>query len=197
MRRGPRRSPSQREGDRSRVASLHLAGKSQWDIASLIGVSRTQVEYDLRIIKLRWKQESAATINEHQNRLLAENRQLRRELWDAWHNSDADKQVTVTKQRRRALNTSATEMPMDQTSEASKRSESRNRNPAYAQPILASLDLEARILGIARPTPLEVHPVIREIHYDSAPHSPDQGRLTIIGSNRPELPEPAESDASA
>jgi hypothetical protein len=189
-------SPAQRAQLRQQIAALALAGLSQDKIALELSIGKPLVQYYWRKLTRQWLKDAATDVAAHRARLLAESRQLRQELWEAWRTSDSNKEVTTTKQRRRALNTAATEMPMDQTSEASKRSESRERNPAYADRIQASLDFEARLLGVMRPTPVEIHQSITEIVYEGTPIEPERGRLVVIGGGGQEaLPEPEPDSA--
>ena len=94
--RGPKRSPTQREGDLELVAKLDRRGWSQIEIANYIGISQQQVSFDLKLVRERYRE---ATLDEMASRVEEKRRQyreVRREAWEAWERSKLESKKTST-----------------------------------------------------------------------------------------------------
>ena len=63
------RTEQQRNSDLVRISKLYLQGHTQLEIAQQIGVSRTQISYDIKQLFLEWKRER---IDVFEERLLIE-----------------------------------------------------------------------------------------------------------------------------
>lgn len=66
----PKRTPTQRAHDLTRIAELYLTGKRQVDIAAELGITQQQVSYDLQEIHRRWRESTLIDINEAKHREL-------------------------------------------------------------------------------------------------------------------------------
>ncbi len=151
------RTRAQIEYDRRRIAALLVAGATELDCANEIGQSWSLAHYDCRVLRQQWRREAAADIAQERANLLAECRQARREVWEEWRDSGGEREVVTTKQRRRGvqLGQRGGDVPVDSTSEASKRTETRHRNPSYLDTLKGLMEFEARLLGVA--TQVDVH----------------------------------------
>ena len=83
----PKRTKMQRENDRYQTAKLHIEGQTQQAIAEVIGVSRPQIQYDLRIIRGQWREVTALNLDEHRAKELARLDVLEATYWQAWKRS--------------------------------------------------------------------------------------------------------------
>lgn len=81
------RTEFQREHDLQLTASLYLQGKTQQEIAGVIGVSRSQIGYDLDEIRERWLTSSIRDFDQARAEALAKIDLLEREAWLAWEQS--------------------------------------------------------------------------------------------------------------
>ena len=95
----PKRTKTEREHDLERVSRLYLDGKSQLEIAALLGVSRQQIGYDLKILHARWLESSMVNFQTVRAKELAKIDNLERIYLEAWARSCEDKQVTSTEKR--------------------------------------------------------------------------------------------------
>src|SRR5688500_4322779 len=66
---------------RKRVAELRAQGRSQREIASMVGASVGTVGGDLKVLMKQWRQEAGLSISEHASRQLAEIREVKRWAW--------------------------------------------------------------------------------------------------------------------
>jgi transposase len=92
---GPKRSKTQREVDRAKVAELDLCGYSQRAIAAKLGVSHQQVGYDLAKIRAGYRQQQTEARDAKVNRSIAALRHMLTELWEAWHAAKLPKERSV------------------------------------------------------------------------------------------------------
>lgn len=103
----PRTSPKRRtqapeigiEERRCRVAELALKGRSQREIAVLMGVSQPTVSKDLIFANQEWRTRRVAAVQSRIDRIIASFDLQRIEAWDAWERSKVPSKTTsVTKE---------------------------------------------------------------------------------------------------
>lgn len=179
----PTRDITQKQYDRARIAQLYLRGYSQYAIAQEMSMTRELVAFDLRVIRKDWKQSAIVDMNEAKHKELHRIDMMEKELWEAWEKSKLTRDITTTRQKRRGLNSQNGDVPVDQTTEAGKRTEQRDPNAAYMDRIGWCIEMRCKILGLYAPAETRHSGVvsqIREISYESQPLKPD-GRLVIIG----------------
>lgn len=92
-----KRDPIQREKDLPRIADLYCRGKTQAEIAEILGLSRQQIGYDLRDIQNRWEQAAVAKIDKRKARERGRLEHLLSVAWQAWERSCQDAEGTHVK----------------------------------------------------------------------------------------------------
>lgn len=85
-----KRTKEVRENDLVKISKLYLQGKTQREIAQVIGVSRVQISYDLKQIFTEWKAERISTFEERLLLELSKIDFLESEAWEAWEKSKVD-----------------------------------------------------------------------------------------------------------
>src|SRR5689334_20019719 len=86
----PKRTHFEHEQDLARTCEMYLKGKTQAEIAQELGVSRSQIEYDISQIKHRWSTQTVHNLDEHRAKELAKLDALEREYWKSWESSADD-----------------------------------------------------------------------------------------------------------
>ena len=66
---------------RKRVAQLRAQGRSQREIAGMVGASVGTVASDLKVLMKQWREEAGVSIREHASQQLAEIREVKRMAW--------------------------------------------------------------------------------------------------------------------
>lgn len=181
----PRRSKAELTETRSRVAHLYLKGLSQRDIAEAVGISRDMVVHDLEAIRTEWKRSAIFDFNLAEQMQLAKIDVVEKEMWDAWERSKANRDVTVTRQRRRSL-PAAGDAVLDNIAEAIKRTEQRDADPRFMQVIMDCIKERNKILGLYAAQEIRHSGAvteIREVFYEAAAVQPgaDEGLMRVIG----------------
>ena len=80
----PTRTPFQIEQDRATTSAMVLAGKEHREIATLLGVSREQITYDVRVIKKRWETRTTMDLTNAKAQEVARIDRLEQVYWEAW-----------------------------------------------------------------------------------------------------------------
>lgn len=86
----PKRTNFEHERDLAKTCELYLKGKTQQEIADELGVSRSQIEYDLNQIRHRWSTQTVYNLDQYKAKELAKLDALEREHWQAWEASEDD-----------------------------------------------------------------------------------------------------------
>lgn len=68
---------------RRNVARLRLRGLSTREIAEALKVSHATIVRDLKVVEADWRALAAGDLDTHKATLLAEHRELRREIWSS------------------------------------------------------------------------------------------------------------------
>lgn len=138
-----KRTTFQLEKDRNETTTLYLEGKTQEFIAEIMGVSRTQITYDLKVIQKRWREQTTVDLDESKAIELARIDNLERVSWMAWERSKEDKETTFTKRGEKG------------DREASIRREGQSGNPAFLDRISWCIDRRCKLLGLDAPVKLD------------------------------------------
>lgn len=91
-----KRTPHQRDADIEFANRLHLQGVPNWQIAERISairpysLSNSQVGYDLKLARERWKQQTALKLDEAKQRELERIDLIEREYWEQFEASQTD-----------------------------------------------------------------------------------------------------------
>lgn len=70
-----------------KITDLYLRGKNQYMIASILGLNRNTVRYDLDAIKEAWQKSALMNFHEAKAIELAKLDKMEMELWDQWERS--------------------------------------------------------------------------------------------------------------
>lgn len=145
----PKRNRVQREIALAEVAAYYLSGVSQHQIAERQGVTRSQVQYDLRILRTRWHEAALRDFDERIAEELAKIDNLEREYWDAWERSTG-RASAVTRERG-----GAPELPMSAAAARSK------GNPGFLVGVQWCIDRRIKLLGIDAPVKVDITERVR------------------------------------
>jgi hypothetical protein len=87
------------ESRRCQVAELFLRGiKRQSELAQRLGVDRSTVSRDLKVLNARWKEAALRDLDAAKGQELERLDRLEREYWQAWANSQGPHEITTTEQ---------------------------------------------------------------------------------------------------
>jgi hypothetical protein len=87
------------ESRRTQIAGLFLRGfKRQSELAERVGVDRSTVSRDLKVLNSRWKESGVRDLDAAKGQELERIDQLEREYWDAWEKSKKAHETTTTEQ---------------------------------------------------------------------------------------------------
>lgn len=103
---GKRRTKSETESDRAKIARYLLKGYEQQEIAAKMGLSESTISRDVKAIRKEWKESALMDFNEARNRELAALNLIERENWRAWMKSKR-KDVVTTLSGGEGMNTHA------------------------------------------------------------------------------------------
>jgi transposase len=145
-----KRTPFQREEDLVQITRLYLQGRTQRDIAEVVGVSQGQVNHDLKLIQTRWRESSIMDMNEAKQRELARLDELEREYWAAWEQSKNER----TKARQESDGKSKDGKP--NVVRATMEREQRDGNPAFLAGVMSCIERRCKLLGLDAPAKAEL-----------------------------------------
>jgi hypothetical protein len=81
------RTPLQRAEDEQKAVAMHLAGKSQPQIAQALGVAQSTITLDLKRVRLRWEATLTEDMAQHKAAELQTIAHIQGEALTAWHQS--------------------------------------------------------------------------------------------------------------
>lgn len=131
-----KRTPTQRQRDLEIIASMYLRGVNQYDIAAELGISQSQVCYDLKEIHKRWRESSLINMHEAKQRELDRIDELERTYWQAWEDSREERTRTRTMRDPEGKVVATVEK------------EQRSGNPAFLSGVQSCIDQRCKILGL-------------------------------------------------
>lgn len=146
------RSKRQREADLEREAELYLQGKTQVQMAEIIGVSRTAIRHDLKTIRKRWidaqvRDYDLATVEQLRRIDLAEAK-----AWQGWENSVRDRSRIV----KEGTEGDADSKKGKKRTKIQITTEQTDGDPRWLNIILSCVDRRCKILGLDAPTRQEL-----------------------------------------
>jgi predicted transcriptional regulator len=145
-----KRTPVERNRDLKLTAEMYIRGKTQYEIASELGISQGQVNYDLKAIQAQWRESTTMNLDEAKGRELARLDELERTFWNAWEASKMER----TKSRQE---TDGSKKDGKLTvKKASTEKEQRDGNPAFLAGVLSCIDRRCKLLGLDAPTKSEL-----------------------------------------
>ena len=131
------------------VAEMYLKGRSMREIGLQIGVSISQVKYDLDAVRKEWREARPAEYSALVDEQLAKIDRLEREAWDAWESSKGVQETTIV----------ATEGTVGDGQQlprkATIRREQAHGNPAHWENAFRCVDRRCKLLGLDAPTRAE------------------------------------------
>jgi hypothetical protein len=143
---GPRRTPAQRLKERTLCAQWYCQGVPQHQMASRLGMSVKQVEYDLRLLRVQWRRERQS-FADRLDVELAKLDNLEREAWEAWHHSRQPTTTTEVRAQSRGPNGGGADVELHRTT----RTEQGYGDPRYLELVLRCIDRRCRLLGLDAP----------------------------------------------
>lgn len=146
MKTGPKRSPLQREQERSTISRLVLQGKTHQEIANFLELERSTITKEIKAIRSEWQRSSLRDFDEDRGQKLAELELVKSELWQSWHDSKEQKE-TILKEK------------IGGGGEIGKlkiatRNQSSTGDAAYLSGVVACLKEEAKLLGLYPEEPI-------------------------------------------
>jgi len=135
---GPKRSRDQRERDLATIAEHYLKGKTQWQIAEIIGVSREQIRHDLKELRKRWRKQYSKATDKLMEQELAKLDRLEETYWAAWERS-----LSAKKRTRRTVDAVKGVVVSAETAEEESYGDAR-----FLQGVYQCIQKRAQILGI-------------------------------------------------
>jgi hypothetical protein len=131
------------ESRRSQVAELFLRGvKRQGELARQVGVDRSTVSRDLKVLNARWKESGVRDLDAAKGQELDRLDQLEREYWDAWQKSKGPHEVTTTEQ---------TTGGDGERARAAIRTEEQHGDPRYLAGVQWCIEQRCKLLGLNAP----------------------------------------------
>jgi hypothetical protein len=105
-----------------RTAALYCQGKSQEQIAEVIGVSRVQIGNDLRRILERWTELAVGQVMQRRSEECAKLLHLEAVAWDAWERScTVEERTTQTRHEGSVVETTTSDDAAEPSKPATKR----------------------------------------------------------------------------
>lgn len=155
----PKRTDFERENDYHRITAMYLQGRTQAEIAAMLGVSQQQISLDLATVQRRWRTDTAINLDEAKQKELARIDNLERTYWDAWQHSSGEHVKTRTEHLVPAL---------DAESEGSEGEEKVEKKPillkritdtedlvgapAFLAGVMSCIERRCKLLGLDAPT---------------------------------------------
>ena len=136
-----RRTASQRDKDLQITAELYLAGRNQYEIAEVIGVSQGTISNDLKAIRAMWRERAVIAFSERKAEELARLDKLEREYWQAWERS-----IKPVKSKSKKVKTFADSLD---STEITKKKEARDGNPSFLAGVERCIKQRMEILHYA------------------------------------------------
>jgi DNA-binding transcriptional MocR family regulator len=136
------------ESRRCQVAGLFLRGiKRQAELAQRVGVDRSTVSRDLKVLNARWKEAAVRDLDEAKGQELDRLDLLAREYWEAWERSKRAHETSTTEQ---------TTTPDGERLKAGIRKEEQCGDPRYLAGVQWCISKRREILGLDAPRQSEV-----------------------------------------
>lgn len=135
------RTKVQREMDLAVLAEKVLKGWPKGTIAQYLEISPSQLSYDLKKLRERWKEEAIENTDAERQLMLRKLRLIEKEAWEAWERSRQPRKITASVKTAKG---SAIDQFRHQ-----QRSEERDGNVQFLKAVLDAIARQADILGIS------------------------------------------------
>jgi hypothetical protein len=145
-----KRTAGQRAAQLDTIARLTIRGKTQAEIAAVLGVSQSQISYDLKEIRQEWRK----ALKDRGFQEVAGWDYLESVYWNAWDTSQEQREVKSTEKITKSGKPAAKgkkKGPGAREAErlkAALRTEERDGNPAFLRGVERCKIQRARLLGI-------------------------------------------------
>lgn len=140
-----KRTETQIEQDRRKIARLLDRDIPQTEMARLLGVTQQQVSYDCQVLEKRWQDEARVSRSRVKARQLSKLSALEREYWAAW---DASHDPWQTDEQPAEAWDGELALRRAQKAARGKQSSERTGNAAYAAGILNCITLRLKLYGL-------------------------------------------------
>jgi hypothetical protein len=131
------------ESRRCQVADLFLRGvKRQTELGQRIGVNRSTISRDLRVLNDRWKASAVRDLDAAKGQELERLDQLEREAWQAWEKSKGAHESTTTEQ---------TSTGAGERVKAAIRKDEQCGDPRYLAVVQWCIEQRCKLLGLNAP----------------------------------------------
>jgi hypothetical protein len=131
------------ESRRSQVASLFLQGiKRQGELAQRLGVNRSTISRDLRVLNVRWKEAAVRDLDAAKSQELERLDLLEQEYWAAWERSKQPHEMTTTEQ---------TTDGDGERVKAALRKDDQHGDPRYLAGVERCIEQRCKLLGLNAP----------------------------------------------
>jgi hypothetical protein len=130
------------ESRRTRVAELFLQGiKRQEELARRLGVDRSTVSRDLKVLNTRWKEAAVRDLDAAKGQELERLDMLERQYWAAWERSMQPRETTTTEQTTGDA----------ERVKAALRKDEQTGDPRYLAGVQWCVEQRCKILGLIAP----------------------------------------------
>lgn len=126
---------------------MSLRGKTQYEIAEIVGVTRWTVYHDLVEIHNSWIEKCVQAAQHQMAVEIAKIDHVEAELWQAWERSCQSREVSGAEKRQRPGSADA--------SKSFVRKEMRDGNPKFMDGIMRCVEMRCKLFGLLRPVPPE------------------------------------------
>jgi predicted DNA-binding protein YlxM (UPF0122 family) len=156
----PKRTKLQREKDMERLSAMILEEKPKSEIAEALDVCRQQVDYDVKKLRVQWRENSLANFEEKLANALASIRHLKHAHWVAWYKSQEVRETTTQTTEKKVSAAAAGDeggasSPLRQKAELKK--EGREGNPAFLAGVARCIEMECELFGLNAKKGIDLH----------------------------------------
>jgi hypothetical protein len=144
----PKRSKLQRERDLQETARLYLRGWTQLEIGQKLGVDRSQISKDLKVIVQRWRDNASTDIAEIKLREVTKINALETDAWAAWDRSCQNAETTVTTLSKARSKTKGAAAPDAQKIERTTKTQP--GDPRFMERIAWCISKRCEIFGVEK-----------------------------------------------
>jgi hypothetical protein len=145
----PKRSQVQIERDRAEIARLYLQGVTQATIGERLDMTQQMVSYDLKAIRVRWRESALINFDEAKAAELAKIDNLEVTYWEAWERSLTEfKSKTI---RAKGADIKKARANAEQTI----KTEDRNGDPRYLEGVRWCIDRRIKLFGLDEPIKID------------------------------------------
>jgi hypothetical protein len=128
---------------REKVADLYCQGRSQIEIAEIVGVKQPTISIDLKKIQAQWRESAVRDFDLEREIVIQKIDRVEREAWDAWERSQKPVQSVRT-----------SDEPNNRRTHRTVRN--RNGDPRYLEIVLRCIRDRREVLGLDAPKKMEI-----------------------------------------